>query len=247
MGRIFHSGRWGAALVVYADMSYETMPTLVAGKFQDHYEVLGIDHESVSETIHRAYSTLAQRYHPRNTATGNAGMFDAINLAYEVLSDPMRRREFDELKGIGLDASGPKFNGVEFFGALGRETFLRSTILCLLYDRRRTRPSSAGVSMRSIEIMVEASAVELSAALWYLKQRGLAASDDKSSLQITADGMDFLVNAKPLLEDVMAYIKPSAIAVAQDAQPSPKPVESPLSTLHRALAKADSKTESVYD
>jgi hypothetical protein len=66
--------------------------------------------------------------------------------------------------------------------------------------------------MRHLEIIVEATAAELSSALWYLKQRGLAASDDKSSLQITVDGMDFLESKRPLPEDVMAFIKPGAIA-----------------------------------
>jgi hypothetical protein len=169
-------------------------------------------------------------------------MFEAVNLAYEVLSDPVRRRAFDELQGIGQEPGGPKFSGVEFFDALTRDAALRSAILCLLYDRRRTRPSAPGISMRTIETMVEATAVELSSALWYLKQRGWAASDDKSSLAVTADGMDFLVNQKPLIEDVMAFIKPSAIATSQaqpGTPPSPKhDTESVLSTLHRALAKA---------
>ena len=182
--------------------------------------------------------TFAQKYHPRNSASGNAEMFEAVNLAFEVLSDPIRRREFDESKGIGQEAGGPKFNGVEFFGALGRETFLRSTILCLLYDRRRTRPSAPGVSMRPIEVMVEATAVELSSALWYLKQRGLASSDDRSSLQITADGMDFLVREKPLLEDVMAFIKPAAVAISHEKLALVRTIgDSALSTLNRALAR----------
>jgi curved DNA-binding protein CbpA len=211
------------------------MSATLAGKFQDHYALLGIGPESVTETMHQAYAALARKYHPKNPLTGDADMFDAINMAYEVLSDPVRRREFDELHHVGQEAGGPKFSGVEFFNALGRDAGLRSAILCLLYDRRRTRPSAPGVSMRSIEIMVEATAVELSSALWYLKQRGLAASDDKSSLQITADGMDYLVSHKPSVEDVMAFIKPAAIAATQ-TQPR-REVESIVSTLHRALAR----------
>jgi hypothetical protein len=213
------------------------MSAALVDKVQDHYALLGIDPHSASETMHQAYATQARQYHPNNLLTGNAEMFAALNVAYEVLSDPVRRREFDLSQGIGQQAAGPTFSGVEFFKALGRETVLRSAILCLLYDRRRTRPSAPGISMRSIEIMVEATAVELSAALWYLKQRGLAASDDKSSLQITADGMDFLVNNKPLLEDVMAFIKPAAVAVSQTRRGTPPAAESALSTLHRALAK----------
>jgi curved DNA-binding protein CbpA len=211
------------------------MSATLTGKFQDHYALLGIDPESVSETMHGAYTALARKYHPKNALTGDAEMFEAVNLAYEVLSDPVRRRAFDELQGIGQEPGGPKFSGVEFFDALTRDAGLRSAILCLLYDRRRTRPSAPGISMRTIETMVEATAVELSSALWYLKQRGWAASDDKSSLAITADGMDFLVNQKPLLQDVMAFIKPAAIAVSHP-QPQ-RESESVVSTLQRVLAK----------
>jgi len=68
-----------------------------------------------------------------------------------------------------------------------------------------------------------------------LKQRGLAASDDKSSLQITVDGMDFLESKQPSPESVMAFIKETAIAAAQ--APPARETESGLGTLNRALAK----------
>ena len=215
------------------------MPATLAVKAQDHYALLGIDPQSVAETMHQAYAAQARKYRPQNPLTGDVEMFNAINLAYEVLSDPVRRREYDELHGIGQQEGGPRFSGIAFFNGLEREEVLRSAILCLLYDRRRTRPSAPGVSMRAIEIMVEATAVELSLALWYLKQRGLATSDDKSSLQITVDGMDFLVSKKPLPEDVMAIMKPASIA---SVRPGPSPISEPhaesvLSTLHRALAR----------
>jgi curved DNA-binding protein CbpA len=212
------------------------MSATVTTKLQDHYALLGIGPESVSETMHGAYAALARKYHPKNSLTGDPAMFEAVNLAYEVLSDPVRRRQFNELHKVGPDEGGPKFSGVEFFKSLGRDALLRSAILCLLYDRRRTRPSAPGISMRTIETMVEATPVELSSALWYLKQRSWAASDDKSSLQITADGMDFLVNQKPAVGDVMAFIKPAAIA-GSPATPLNREPESPLTTLHRALAR----------
>ena len=216
------------------------MPATLAVKAQDHYALLGIDPQSVAETMHQAYAEQARKYRPQNPLTGDAEMFNAINLAYEVLSDPVRRREYDELHGIGQQEGGPRFSGIAFFNGLQREEVLRSAILCLLYDRRRARPSAPGVSMRAIEVMVEATAVELSLALWYLKQRGLATSDDKSSLQITVDGMDFLNSKKPLPEDVMAIMKPAA--QPPQIHPGPSPMSEPhaesvLTTLHRALAR----------
>ena len=101
--------------------------------------------------------------------------------------------------------------------------------------------------------MVEATAVELSAALWYMKQRALVSSDDKSNMQITVDGMDFLVGAKPVPADVMAFIKPAAVAGAHLQSPlAPADIPRPssdqgepsvLSTLERAVARMQDETK----
>jgi len=190
------------------------MSAPLAGKFQDHYVILDVDPKSDSETIQRAYAKLAQKYHPNNAATGNAEMFRAVNTAYETLSDAELRGMFDKLTGVGQDEAGPRFSGFQFFDALGREARRRAAILCVLYDRRLSKPTAPSLSMRPLELIVESTAAELASALWYLKQRGLAASDDKSSLQITVDGMDFLESKRPLAEDVMAFIKGTATAVA---------------------------------
>ena len=163
-------------------------------------------------------------------------MFEAVNTAYETLSDPELRSMFDKLKGVGQDEGGPKFSGVDFFDALGREALRRVAILCVLYDRRLTKPSAPSLSMRHLELIIEATAAELSSALWYLKQRGLAASDDKSSLQITVDGMDFLESKKPLAGDVMAFIKAGGDRRFAQAQPK-REEESVMMTLNRALAR----------
>ena len=190
------------------------MSATPAGKFQDHYTILGIEPKSNSETIQRAYAKLAQKYRPSNAVTGDPELFEAVNTAYETLSDPELRSIFDKLRGVGQDNSVPKFSGFGFFDALGREAIRRAAILCVLYDRRLTKPAAPSLSMRHLETIVEATPAELSSALWYLKQRGLAASDDKSSLAITVDGMDFLESKRPLAEDVMAFIKGTATAVA---------------------------------
>ena len=198
------------------------MSAPLAGKFQDHYAVLGVDPKATSETIQKAYVALARKYHPSNGETGDAELFEAANTAYETLSDPTLRSMFDKVKGVGQEDTGPKFSGGEFFEALGRESVRRAAILCVLYDRRLTKPTTPSLSMRHLELIVEATSSELSSALWYLKQRGLAASDDKSSLQITVDGMDWVENNKPLPQDVLAFIKPTALAKSQ-AQPEQVP------------------------
>jgi curved DNA-binding protein CbpA len=225
------------------------MSAPLAGKFQDHYAILGIDPKSDPETIQRAYAELAEKY--SNSATGNPELHEAVKLAHEVLSDPEQRSVFDKVKGVGEKQGTPKFTGVEFFDALGREGYLRAAILCVLYDRRLSEPSTPSLSLRHLELILDVPSVRLSSALWYLKQRGLAASDDKSSLQITVDGMDFLESKRPLPEHVMPLIRPSAIANPQARPPQAQPLqsqsqapassqragESVLTTLNRALAE----------
>jgi len=84
--------------------------------------------------------------------------------------------------------------------------------------------------MRAIEIMVEATAVELSSALWYLKQRGLVVNDDKSSMAITVEGMDYLEKNMPPQEAVVRFIKPEALTQGQPAA-APLKHEAPAALL----------------
>jgi curved DNA-binding protein CbpA len=188
------------------------MSAPLAGKFQDHYEVLGIDPKTALDIIQEVYPGLAQKYHPKNAETGDEEKFEAVNLAYEVLSDPVLRKEFDKIKGIGNEETIPKFSGLDFFVSLGREACLRSAILCVLYDRRRSTPSRPSLSMRHMEMILSATTDEIFFALWYLKERHLVGSDDKSSLQISAEGMDFLEANRPSPEIVMPLIKQAAVA-----------------------------------
>jgi hypothetical protein len=188
------------------------MSAPLAGKFQDHYKVLEIDPKATVDTIHHAYGKLVEKYHPRNPVTGDQARFDAINLAYEILCDPGLRHDFDKLKGLGEDKGEFQFSGLGFFEALGRETALRATLLCLLYDRRRVKPSTPGLSMRRVENILECTSEGLNFALWYLKQRNLVASDDKSNLQITVEGMDYLEMNPPTPETVMPMVKAAGVA-----------------------------------
>jgi hypothetical protein len=216
------------------------MSAPAAGKFQDHYAVLDVDPKADSDEIQAAYAKLAQRYQPKSP-TADAEKFEAVNLAYEVLSDAELRTGFDKIKGVGQDQSAPKFTGLEFFDALGREALLRVALLCVLYDRRKIKPLAPSISVRHLETILESSSDEMTSVLWYLKQRNLVRSDDKSSLHITVDGMDFVENKKPTADDVMRFIKPDAIAgtKAPVASPTTPPVPTPAAA---PTAKAESES-----
>lgn len=71
----------------------------MAVKFKDYYETLGVARTATPEEIKSAFRKLARLYHPdvaKNKATAEA-KFKEINEANEVLSDPEKRKRYDEL------------------------------------------------------------------------------------------------------------------------------------------------------
>ncbi|HEV8636285.1 MAG TPA: J domain-containing protein [Chloroflexota bacterium] len=67
---------------------------------QDCYAVLGVPMTASEREIRAAYRKLARRFHPDlNAGDKNAAEhFKRIKAAYETLSDPERRRRYDELR-----------------------------------------------------------------------------------------------------------------------------------------------------
>jgi molecular chaperone DnaJ len=94
----------------------------------DFYVILGLDRGASASEIKRAYTRLARRYHPGiNPGDRAAGaVFERIAEAYETLSDPERRRQYDA--GVAAPLPPPmaaepfEFTGFDFsFAAQGRD------------------------------------------------------------------------------------------------------------------------------
>ncbi|KAL3269506.1 hypothetical protein HHI36_008572 [Cryptolaemus montrouzieri] len=73
------------------------------GELQDPYNTLGIHKKASQQDIRRAYLQLAKSWHPDKSSDPSASQkFMQIKQAYELLSDPERRKRYD-LKGITED------------------------------------------------------------------------------------------------------------------------------------------------
>src|SRR5579863_3992905 len=69
----------------------------------NYYAILGVPVEADSDTLKRAYRQLARRYHPDLAGPAGAVHMKRINRAYDVLSDPEKRRSYDTIVGGVID------------------------------------------------------------------------------------------------------------------------------------------------
>jgi curved DNA-binding protein len=120
----------------------------MAVQFRDYYETLGVPKTASEEEIKSAFRKLARKYHPDVAKDKKEAeeKFKQINEAYEVLSDPEKRRKYDQLgenwnqpggfqpppqwgggqRGGGF-YGGSGENGVEFeFGGTGFSDFFEA-------------------------------------------------------------------------------------------------------------------------
>jgi len=81
----------------------------------DYYEVLGIGRDASADEIKRAYRRGALKVHPDNYKGDKAeaeGKFKELAEAYEVLSDPVRRKQYDQFGHAGLQGAGHDFQSM---------------------------------------------------------------------------------------------------------------------------------------
>lgn len=111
---------------------------------RDYYEILGVSKSADETELKKAYRTLAKQCHP-DTHPGDAdaeAKFKEISEAYAVLSDPEKRRQYDQFGhaafdgsagGAGFDFSGMDFTDIfgdifgDFFGGGGRRSSARGS------------------------------------------------------------------------------------------------------------------------
>merc|ERR1712110_1240 len=75
----------------------------------DYYEVLGVARDVTADDLKKAYRKLALKWHPDRNLDNKAeaeSQFKRISQAYQVLSDPAQRSQYDRFGSEGIAGSG---------------------------------------------------------------------------------------------------------------------------------------------
>jgi len=164
--------------------------------FIDYYEDLQISANADKETIDSVYKTLARRWHPDNTSTGDSEKFKNISEAHRVLSDPEQRAAYDAEYESNRASQWEAFSQFSSPEKATNDIDLRESILSILYVSRRQEPENAGVGVWRLAKLVGWPEKELSFHVWYLKEKKFIKRDDSGGYVITAEGVDLVENRK---------------------------------------------------
>jgi len=85
---------------------------------KDYYSILGVSKGASQQEIKAAFRKLAHEHHPDKNGGGNEDKFKEANEAYQVLSNPKKRQQYDQFGSTfnqaGAGNQGPGFSGFDF-------------------------------------------------------------------------------------------------------------------------------------
>lgn len=175
-------------------------------KTVDYYEFLQISPNAEPDTINRVYRFLASRLHPDNPLTGNTEKFVQLKEAYDVLSDPKRRAEYDATYKKEGPQVVPLSTSIDFMDNIEGELNRRLALLAVLYIRRRTHSYKPEVSLFEVERRMGFPRDYLHFTTWYLQSKKYITVGDNGDFTLTALGVDFVESNRsdiPVLDKLL--------------------------------------------
>lgn len=140
-------------------------------KFTDYYQILGVPKTATAEEIKKAYRKMTMKYHPDKMPGDREAeeKFKAINEANEVLSDPEKRKKYDQLgqnwKQYENQAGGNyrqhrggytyEGDASEFFGGEGQFSDFFESFFGRGYGQQSSGPRKGGDYQAEVDITLE--------------------------------------------------------------------------------------------
>lgn len=170
--------------------STEASPGRTDSSEDDHYEIMQLNPNADGETIDRVYRLMAQRYHPDNPRTGDSQMFIQLSEAYQVLSNPERRAQYDVRHQQTKQMRWQIFDQTHAPAGQEAEKRKRGGILDLLYAKTLQDPERGEMTIFELEDLLGCPREHLQSALWYLKGKGYIQRSDNNRYSITVEGFE---------------------------------------------------------
>jgi curved DNA-binding protein len=161
-----------------------------ASTFIDFYEALQISPNADSDTIHRIYRILAQRFHPDNQETGDQEIFRTLTEAYHTLADPEKRAAYDVHHREARRLTWRIFDQSTAPMGVDGERRKRDGVLTLLYRQRVSQPDQAFLMLKELEELLGVPKEHLEFTTWYLRESQLIHRGDNGRFTITLKGVD---------------------------------------------------------
>ncbi|MGI2298753.1 molecular chaperone DnaJ [Candidatus Cardinium hertigii] len=107
---------------------------------KDYYNILGVERNATAEEIKKAYRKIAMQYHPDKNPGNKAAeeKFKAATEAYDVLSNPEKKQQYDQFGTTGYQGGGRPYEDDIFEGDLN-DLFQDSPFGSFFSSGRRTR------------------------------------------------------------------------------------------------------------
>ncbi len=174
----------------------------------DHYEVLQLSPRADQTTVQRVFRHLAKRYHPDNQESGDAERFKQVMDAFEVLSDPARRAQYDARYEDLREAHWRIFDQETAGNDVAADRRLRDALLSILYTARRNDAERPGLGVIELERLLGCPEQHMRFHLWYLKQNGWIERTESGTYAVTASGVDQVLDRGGPLQPGKLLLEP---------------------------------------